>query len=70
MKLAYDMVTCQNCGNKVAAGKYCSNCGTRFMSSSEKTDVEVNICVNCGALTPNEKYCSFCGFHNEREIFF
>ncbi|GAJ26687.1 hypothetical protein JCM15457_1627 [Liquorilactobacillus sucicola DSM 21376 = JCM 15457] len=70
MKLAYDMVTCQTCGSKVTAGKYCSSCGARLISSSEKEEVEVNICVNCGALTPNEEYCSVCGFHAEQEVFF
>ncbi|WP_057743392.1 zinc ribbon domain-containing protein [Liquorilactobacillus capillatus] len=70
MKLAYDMVTCQSCGVKVTVGRYCSNCGTQLIFSSEKKEVEVNICVNCGALTPNDEYCSVCGFHTEQEVFF
>ncbi|MCP9313037.1 zinc ribbon domain-containing protein [Liquorilactobacillus satsumensis] len=70
MKLAYDIVTCQSCGKKVASGKYCSSCGARFISSSEKEDVEVSVCVNCGALTPSKEYCSACGFHDKRKYYF
>ena len=46
-------VRCPGCGNMLSvATKFCSECGTRIISS----------CPNCNAvLTPGVKFCSECG---------
>ena len=47
-----DMITCPGCGNTVAKGKFCPECGHKFMLS----------CPNCGAAVANgSKFCFECG---------
>ena len=46
------MVACPKCGNTVAKGKFCLECGYKF----------ANVCPNCGKeVTENAKFCLECG---------
>lgn len=46
------MVVCPQCGNTVAKGKFCPECGYKFIS----------VCPTCGKeITPGAKFCLECG---------
>ena len=49
--VAADTVVCSNCGKTVAKGKFCSECGFKFVS----------VCPKCGAETKGGKFCLECG---------
>lgn len=47
-----DAVVCPECGNTVAKGKFCPDCGHKF----------VTVCPNCGKdIVPGAKFCLECG---------
>lgn len=70
LKLMYEMVVCHHCGKKVPLGKFCTNCGAKFIVSNSKQNLSVDVCLNCGSLTPDRVYCSACGFHKNYERLF
>lgn len=50
--VADNMVVCPSCGNTVAAGKFCPECGHKF----------VTVCPGCGKeVVPGAKFCLECG---------
>ena len=50
--LPANMIVCPNCGNTVVKGKFCPECGHKF----------VTICSKCGKeLIPGAKFCLECG---------
>ena len=47
-----DMIVCPECGNTVAKGKFCPECGYKF----------VTVCPKCGKdVVPGAKFCLECG---------
>lgn len=46
-----DMITCPECGKTVVKGKFCSECGHKFL----------NVCPKCGTETKGGKFCFECG---------
>ena len=46
-----DMITCPECGKTVVKGKFCSECGHKFL----------NVCPKCGTETKGDKFCFECG---------
>ncbi len=47
-----DKIVCPNCGNTVLKGKFCPECGYKF----------ITVCPNCGKeVTPGAKFCLECG---------
>ena len=47
-----DMIVCPECGNTVAKGKFCPECGHKF----------VTVCPKCGKdVVPGAKFCLECG---------
>lgn len=47
-----DSIVCPNCGNTVAKGKFCPECGHKFITT----------CPNCGKTVPaGAKFCPECG---------
>ena len=47
-----DMIVCPECGNTVAKGKFCPECGHKFLTA----------CPKCGnAIVPGAKFCLECG---------
>ncbi|MBO5215044.1 MAG: SPFH domain-containing protein [Clostridia bacterium] len=49
--LANEMIVCSQCGKTVVKGKFCPECGFKF----------VTVCPKCGADTKGGKYCLECG---------
>lgn len=47
-----DLMVCQECGNKVVKGKFCPECGHKFMTSCPKCGKEIvygaKFCLECG----------------------
>ena len=47
-----ETINCPNCGKTVAKGKFCPECGTKFITN----------CPKCGnSVTPGTKFCPECG---------
>ena len=47
-----DMIVCPECGNTVAKGKFCPECGHKF----------ITVCPKCGKdVVPGAKFCLECG---------
>jgi len=47
-----DMVVCPECGKTVAKGKFCPECGHKF----------ITVCHKCGKdIVPGAKFCLECG---------
>ncbi len=49
--LSSGQVICPQCGQSVAKGKFCPECGYRFQTN----------CPHCGAAVPGSKFCPECG---------
>lgn len=47
-----EQIVCPNCGKTVAKGKFCPECGFKFVSKCPKCDSEIPVgakfCLNCG----------------------
>lgn len=65
-----DMISCINCGEQVAYGKFCSGCGTKAPAKPKpvvpapvmvEQSTDVAACTKCGATVPYEKFCQDCG---------
>ena len=51
-KVPDNMITCPECGQTVIKGKFCPECGHKFVSA----------CPNCGETIPSgTKFCPQCG---------
>jgi uncharacterized membrane protein YvbJ len=54
------MVKCPKCGKEVDAATFCSNCGFKLSSQSEK--IKEKFCANCGSkMNKDATFCSKCG---------
>ena len=50
--ISQDQIVCPECGNTVVKGKFCPECGHKF----------ITVCPNCGKeVTPGAKFCLECG---------
>lgn len=49
--LANEMIVCSQCGKTVVKGKFCPECGFKF----------ITVCPKCGADTKGGKFCLECG---------